>query len=130
MHSHEAVLKVEHASKSFGPVQALIDGCVELFPGEAHALLGENGAGKSTLVKILAGIYDVDAGEIILNGVPVEISSPLAARAAGIAVIYQEPTLFPDLSVAENIFMGRQPLSAGRRIDKAEMILRTRSVFE
>ena len=130
MHSHEAVLKVEHVSKSFGTVQALIDGCVELFPGEAHALLGENGAGKSTLVKILAGIYDVDAGEIILNGVPVEISSPLAARAAGIAVIYQEPTLFPDLSVAENIFMGRQPLSAGRRIDKAEMIRRTRSVFD
>jgi len=130
VHPHEAVLKVEHVSKSFGLVQALIDGCVELFPGEAHALLGENGAGKSTLVKILAGIYDVDAGEIILNGVPVEITSPLAARAAGIAVIYQEPTLFPDLSVAENIFMGRQPLSAGRRIDKAEMILRTKSVFE
>lgn len=130
VHPDEAVLKVEHVSKSFGPVQALIDGCVELFPGEAHALLGENGAGKSTLVKMLAGIYDVDAGQILHNGVPIEITSPLAARAAGIAVIYQEPTLFPDLSVAENIFMGRQPLSPGRRINKSEMNRRTKEVFD
>ena len=75
-----------------------------------HALVGENGAGKSTLVKILAGVHRPDAGTVLLDGEPVDFRGPADAQRAGIAVIYQEPTLFPDLSVAENIFMGRQPL--------------------
>ena len=79
-------------------------------PGRGHALLGENGAGKSTLVKILAGVHRPDSGELLVGGEPVTLSGPAAARAAGIAVIYQEPMLFPDLTVAENIFMGRQPV--------------------
>ena len=77
--------------------------------GSIHALVGENGAGKSTLVKIIAGLYRRDAGEFLLDGETVDFTSTAEAKAAGIAVIYQEPTLFPDLSVTENIFMGRQP---------------------
>ena len=115
------VLVLRHAAKAFGAVQALLDGSIELYPGEAHALVGENGAGKSTLVKILAGVYQPDAGSLLVDSQEVTLHGPAAARAAGIAVIYQEPALFPDLSVAENIFMGRQPLAAGRRIDRRRM---------
>src|SRR5512132_1687970 len=115
------LLVLEHATKSFGAVQALEDGSIELQAGEAHALIGENGAGKSTLVKILAGVYRPDSGRLLLDGRELRLANPADARDAGIAVIYQEPTLFPDLSVAENIFMGRQPLAAGRRIDARAM---------
>jgi rhamnose transport system ATP-binding protein len=115
------VLALEHATKAFGAVQALADGSVELRAGEVHALLGENGAGKSTLVKILAGVHRPDSGTLTVDGREVVLHSPAAARAAGIAVIYQEPTLFPDLTVAENIFIGRQPLGKGRRIDQRAM---------
>ncbi|HVD14200.1 MAG TPA: sugar ABC transporter ATP-binding protein [Actinomycetota bacterium] len=112
---------LEHASKSFGSVRALEDGSIELYPGQTHALVGENGAGKSTLVKILAGVHRPDSGRLLLEGRELRLHGPADARDAGIAVIYQEPTLFPDLSVAENIFMGRQPLAAGRRIDARAM---------
>jgi rhamnose transport system ATP-binding protein len=115
------VLSLRHAAKSFGAVQAVVDGSADLYAGEAHALLGENGAGKSTVVKMLAGVYQPDEGELLIGGTPVTLHSPAAAQDAGIAVIYQEPTLFPDLTVAENIFMGRQPLRAGRRIDGRRM---------
>jgi rhamnose transport system ATP-binding protein len=104
-----AVLALHGVSKSFGSVRALSDVSLELFAGEAHALAGENGAGKSTLIKILAGVYRPDGGQVLLDGRPVTFAGPGDARDAGVAVIYQEPTLFPDLSVAENIFMGRQP---------------------
>ncbi len=122
-------LQLERATKSFGPVVALADGSISLYPGECHALLGENGAGKSTLVKILAGVHPPDSGRLLLAGEEVTLSDPHASRAAGIAVIYQEPTLFPDLSVAENVFMGRHPLGRGRRINRAEMRRRTSEVF-
>ncbi len=112
------VLSLRHAAKSFGAVRAVVDGSVDLFAGEAHALLGENGAGKSTVVKMLAGVHQPDSGQLLIDGQPAVLANPAAAQAAGIAVIYQEPTLFPDLTVAENIFMGRQPLRAGRRIDR------------
>jgi rhamnose transport system ATP-binding protein len=125
-----AVLALEDVSKSFGAVAALRGARLELHAGEAHALVGENGAGKSTLVKILAGVHAPDAGRVLLDGEEVHLDSPAAARAAGIAVIYQEPTLFPDLSVAENIFMGRQPLTAGRRIDRRELHTRCAALFE
>ncbi len=92
-------LELRHAAKSFGAVQALVDGSVVLRGGEVHALLGENGAGKSTLVKILAGVHQPDSGTLTVNGREVTLHGPAAARAAGIAVIYQEPTLFPDLTV-------------------------------
>jgi len=120
---------LRHVAKAFGAVRAVIDGTIDLYPGEAHALLGENGAGKSTMVKILAGVHEPDDGEVLLDGNPVTLASPAAARDAGIAVIYQEPTLFPDLSVAENIFMGRQPLVAGRRIDRRRMLADAAALF-
>src|SRR6202008_3756389 len=105
-----------NASKSFGRVRALIDGSLRLMPGEVHALLGENGAGKSTLVKILAGVHQPDGGERRIDGVERAFATPAQARDAGIAVIYQEPTLFFDLSIAENIYMGRQPCDGVGRI--------------
>jgi rhamnose transport system ATP-binding protein len=122
-------LVLSHATKSFGSVHALEDGSITLYPGEAHALLGENGAGKSTLVKILAGVHQPDSGELVINGQSLVLNGPGASRAVGISVIYQEPTLFPDLSVAENIFIGRQPVGSLRRIDRAEMQRRAEAVF-
>ncbi|MEV6793490.1 sugar ABC transporter ATP-binding protein [Streptomyces sp. NPDC051320] len=112
------VLALEDVSKSFGAVRALQDVSLRLFAGEAHALAGENGAGKSTLIKVLAGVHRTDSGRVLLDGEPVDFHSPADARDAGVAVIYQEPTLFPDLSIAENIFMGRQPRQSLRRIDR------------
>jgi rhamnose transport system ATP-binding protein len=125
----QVVLALRHAVKSFGAVRALTDGSVELRAGEVHALLGENGAGKSTLVKILAGVHQPDSGALTVGGQEVTLHGPAAARAAGIAVIYQEPTLFPDLSVAENMFIGRQPLGKGRRIDRRAMHEEAAAIF-
>ena len=125
----EPLLVLRKAAKRFGAVRALEDGSVTLYPGESHALLGENGAGKSTLVKILAGVHQADSGELLIEGQPVVLSGPAASKAAGISIIYQEPTLFPDLSVAENIFMGRQPQRRGRRIDRAAMNRAAAEVF-
>src|SRR4051794_29872015 len=124
------VLELEDVNKSFGAVAALRGARLELRGGEAHALVGENGAGKSTLVKILAGVHGPDTGRVLLDGAPITLDNPAAARAAGIAVIYQEPTPFPDLPVAENIFMGRQPLHGGRWIDRRELAARCRGLFE
>ncbi|MDX2709731.1 sugar ABC transporter ATP-binding protein [Streptomyces sp. PA03-6a] len=111
------VLALEGVSKSFGAVRALRGVSLRLHAGEAHALAGENGAGKSTLIKTLAGVHRPDTGTVLLDGRPVEFHGPGDARDAGVAVIYQEPTLFPDLSVAENIFVGRQPRRSLGRVD-------------
>lgn len=119
--AHTPTLELKNVSKRFGPVVALRRGQITLMPGSIHALVGENGAGKSTLVKIIAGLYERDSGTFTLEGKPVNFKSTAEAKAAGIAVIYQEPTLFPDLSVTENVFMGRQPTGAIGRIDKAKM---------
>jgi len=124
------LLSLRHAAKAFGAVQAIADGSIDLYGGEVHGLVGENGAGKSTLVKILAGVYQPDSGELLVDGTPTALHSPAAAQDAGIAVIYQEPTLFPDLTAAENIFMGRQPLRRGRRIDARQMREQARELFE
>ncbi|HTJ67753.1 MAG TPA: sugar ABC transporter ATP-binding protein [Actinospica sp.] len=111
------VLALEGVSKSFGAVRALRSVSLSLYGGEAHAIAGENGAGKSTLIKVLAGVHRPDEGTVLLDGKPVEFAGPADARDAGVAVIYQEPTLFPDLTVAENIFMGRQPRRSLGRVD-------------
>ncbi len=95
--------------KAFPGVQALAGVSLDLYPGEVHALVGENGAGKSTLIKIAAGVYPPDAGEILFEGRSVRLEGPRHAAALGIAVIHQEPYLFPTLSVLENLFMGFQP---------------------
>src|SRR4029077_7415692 len=123
------ILSLRQAAKAFGAVHALVDGSIDLYPGEAHGLVGENGAGKSTLVKILGGVYQPDAGDLVIGGEPVRFAGPGSARAAGVAIIYQEPTLFPDLSVAENIFMGRQPVRAARRIDRGAMNREAVAIF-
>jgi rhamnose transport system ATP-binding protein len=115
------IVELVGVSKQFGAVQALRGVDLALYPGEIHALVGENGAGKSTLVKILAGIHRPDAGAINLDGQAVELHNPAQARDAGIAVIQQEPTLFPDLNVAENVFMGRHPRDRFGRVDWKRM---------
>jgi rhamnose transport system ATP-binding protein len=122
-------LVLDGATKSFGAVTALGDGAITLYPGEAHALLGENGAGKSTLVKILGGVYHPDAGTLTIEGSQVAFNGPADAQAAGVSIIYQEPSLFPDLTVAENIFMGRQPTGAARRIDRRAMAREAHEIF-
>ncbi|MGW6271888.1 sugar ABC transporter ATP-binding protein [Streptomyces sp. NPDC055060] len=124
------VLAVQGLSKSFGAVRALHDVSLELYAGEAHALAGENGAGKSTLIKTLAGVHRPDAGALSLDGSPVVFNGPKDARDAGVAVIYQEPTLFPDLSVAENIFMGRQPRRSLGRVDHKAVHAAAQALFE
>ncbi|MCC6144178.1 MAG: sugar ABC transporter ATP-binding protein, partial [Candidatus Hydrogenedentes bacterium] len=102
-------LEMKDVVKRFPGVLALDRVQLELLPGEVHCLLGENGAGKSTLMKILAGAQPMDEGEIRLNGEPVHIASPHHAQQLGISMIYQEFNLSPFLSVAENIFLGREP---------------------
>ena len=122
-------LELREVRKSFGAVVALRSGSISVHSGSIHALVGENGAGKSTLVKIIAGLYQRDAGEFNLHGEPVDFTSTAESKEAGVAVIYQEPTLFPDLSVTENIFMGRQPLGRGRRIDRKAMDSEAQELF-
>ena len=101
----------KESSKSFPGVQALSDCKFELRSGEVHALVGENGAGKSTMMKILGGIYDKDAGHIYLDGKEVNITSPHMAQELGISIIHQELNLMPHLTVAQNIFIGREQRS-------------------
>jgi rhamnose transport system ATP-binding protein len=113
----EYILELKKISKSFSGVEVLHDVSFSLQPGEVHALLGENGAGKSTLMKVITGVYHPDSGEILLNGVPVHFNDTRESRQAGIGAIYQELSLFPDLDVAENIFVGRQPVMLGGRVD-------------
>src|SRR4029079_17068327 len=99
--------------KSFAGVHALRDVSLELGRGEVLALVGENGAGKSTLIKILGGAVAPDRGEILIDGRPTSIASPIVANQAGIAIIYQELTLISDLTVRENVFLGREPTRLG-----------------
>ncbi|MBV9812284.1 MAG: sugar ABC transporter ATP-binding protein, partial [Acetobacteraceae bacterium] len=113
---------MRNISKTFPGVKALNRVELTVYPGEVHALMGENGAGKSTLMKILSGAYMPDAGaEIRIDGKPVQITDPLSAKAHGIAIIYQELALSPNLTVAENIYLGREP-TRSVAIDRAGMI--------
>jgi rhamnose transport system ATP-binding protein len=115
-----AEIELRGISKRFGPVEVLSAVDLSLHAGKVHALAGENGAGKSTLVKILAGFHQPDAGIIMRNGAEVTLNGVSEAHRQGIAVVHQHPALFPDLSVAENVFVGRQPKRRGR-IDWAAM---------
>lgn len=109
----DLILSMEHINKSFPGVHALSDVSFSLRRGEVHGLLGENGAGKSTLMKILSGAYHPDDGTVRLDGQSVNISNPIEAQHLGITTIYQEFTLVPSLTIAENVFMGREPGRAG-----------------
>ena len=124
------LLRLRDVTKTFGAVVALRSGSIDLHAGSIHALIGENGAGKSTLVKIIAGLHRRDTGDVLLDGQSVDFTSTAQSKAAGIAVIYQEPTLFPDLSVVENIFMGRQPTGALGRIDRKAMREEAERIFD
>jgi len=124
------VLEMRRIAKSFPGVRALSDVSFSAYRGEIHALMGENGAGKSTLMKVLSGAYQADpGGEIRIDGNPVTIDGPHAARRHGIAIIYQELALAPNLTVAENIFLGREPVAAGL-LDRARMEAECRPVLE
>jgi rhamnose transport system ATP-binding protein len=126
------ILETRHTSKRFDMTQALDDVSFTLYPGEIHGLVGENGAGKSTLIKIMTGIYRPDQGEILLDGEPVHIHNSQEAQAHGIAAIYQEPMVYPDLNVAENIFIshrGRGPVVRWAKMYKdADAVLATLDV--
>jgi rhamnose transport system ATP-binding protein len=114
----DRILELSHITKTFPGVKALNDVHFDLMHGEIHAIIGENGAGKSTLIKVITGVYQPDAGQIFLDGVPVEIHSTADSQKLGIAAIYQHVTCYPDLSVTENIFIGHEkirPLT--RKID-------------
>ena len=121
------ILEMRHIAKRFDTTHALDDVALALYPGEIHALLGENGAGKSTLIKIMTGIYQPDQGEILLDGKPIRIRNSVEAQAHGIAAIYQEPMIFPDLTVAENIFISHRNrgslLNWGKLYHDADAIL-------
>lgn len=129
MASDVPVIRMEHIHKSFGGVHALNDVHIEIYAGEVHALLGENGAGKSTLIKTMTGVYRPDSGEIYLQGKPVHFGGPRQAQRQGIGAIYQEPSLFPDLDIAENIMAGRQPTRAGR-VDWHTMYREARNLLQ
>ncbi|WP_437583923.1 sugar ABC transporter ATP-binding protein [Paramicrobacterium sp. CJ85] len=126
----QPILELRDIRKTFGSVVALESGSLSLHSGSIHALVGENGAGKSTLVKVVAGVHRRDSGDFTLGGEPVDFSSTAESKDAGIAVIYQEPTLFPDLTVAENVFMGRQPVNSTRTIDRRTMRVEASKLFE
>src|SRR6185436_6035134 len=124
-----ALLEASNIAKSYAGVQALRGASFELRAGEVHALVGENGAGKSTLVKIVTGAVQPDAGELLLRGRAVAHNSPRVARGLGIAAIYQQPALFPDLTVAENVALGLEPGGSWRRVDWAKRRSRARELL-
>ncbi|WP_418119466.1 sugar ABC transporter ATP-binding protein [Variovorax sp. 350MFTsu5.1] len=127
----QPIVTIRDLSKSFAGVRALDRAQFELLPGEVHALMGENGAGKSTLMKVLAGVYRKDSGEVLLDGRPVDIESPRAAQALGIGIIHQELNLMNHLSAAQNIFIGREPRGRfGLFIDEEAMCGEAQRIFE
>jgi ABC-type sugar transport system ATPase subunit len=129
--SRPPLIEVRNLSKSFPGVKALDHVRFDLMAGEVHALMGENGAGKSTLMKILAGVYRMDGGEVLLDGVAVDIQSPAHAQALAIGIIHQELHLMPHLSAAQNIFLGREPRKAGGwLLDEARLNEDARALFD
>ena len=127
--AEQYLLEMKNIHKRFPGVYALKGVSLQLKAGEVHALLGENGAGKSTLIKILGGIYSKDEGEIYIEGKKTDIKSVNDARAAGISIIHQELVLVPYLTVAENIFLGREPKKKSGFLDEDEMIRRTGEIL-
>ena len=125
----EPVLELRGISKAFPGVKALSGVDLRLYPGEVHTLMGQNGAGKSTLIKVLTGVYGPDSGQIVMEGRAIQPSSTLDAQALGISTVYQEVNLCPNLSVAENIFIGRYPRRFGH-IDWRGMQRQTAELLE
>ncbi len=115
------LIEMQSISKAFGSSRVLRDVTLRLRPGSVHALMGENGAGKSTLMKILAGVHRSDEGRILKDGNPLHLPSPREALAAGISTVFQELSLLPNLTIAENMFLGREPLLRGGGLDRKRM---------
>ena len=107
------ILELKGITKIFPGVKALNNVQFQLKKGEVHALMGENGAGKSTFIKVITGVHKAEEGEMFLEGKKVDFKGPKDAQAAGIAAVYQHPTSYPDLTVAENIFMGHEIVKNG-----------------
>src|ERR1039457_1912668 len=116
------LLDLNGIRKQFGGVTALRDGNLKVSPGEVHLLLGENGAGKSTLMKIVAGMVERDGGEMLWNGSAVNVRTPGEAAAIGIAMVHQESLLAPHLTVAENIFLGREQINTAGFLKRGRML--------
>jgi ABC-type sugar transport system ATPase subunit len=125
-----SVIELTGVSKSFAGIRVLNDVSFDIRPGEVHALLGENGAGKSTLIKVMAGLHRPDSGAIAVDGSPVTFASPREAHAAGIATVHQELLLFPELTVAENIFLGQAPKTSWGGLDWTRMRDRSRQILD
>jgi rhamnose transport system ATP-binding protein len=130
MHDPAPVLRLEGICKSFGPVRALEDISFDVLAGRVHGLVGENGAGKSTLVKIVTGLEQADSGQVKLAGRPVHFRTPIEARASGVVAVYQDPKLFPHLSVAENIALGAYPTLRIGVVDRRAMHATARSLLQ
>ncbi|MBN9072898.1 MAG: sugar ABC transporter ATP-binding protein [Rhizobiales bacterium] len=124
------LLEARDVTKSFGPVQALRGVSLRLKPGSAHAVLGENGAGKSTLMKIISGVFPPSSGTLKVGGEEVRWHRAEQARAAGVSTIFQEFILLPNLSVAENLFLGHEPRNALGLMDRARMNRESRRILE
>ena len=129
METNEVLLELSGIDKRFGGVHALDSVSFTIDPGEVHAIVGENGAGKSTLMKILAGSYQPDDGEIKMKGKTVVFNNPRDSHSAGISIIYQEFYKFPSLSVVANIYAGREDTSVGL-LNERDMRRRTQEVFD
>ena len=126
----EPVLAARGLARYYGHVAALKGVDLDLRPGEVTALLGDNGAGKSTLISLLSGVTRPSAGEIRIDGAPVAITSPQAARDAGIATVFQTLALVDDRDIAENLFLGREPLKFGFLLDRRRLYREAQAVFE
>jgi ribose transport system ATP-binding protein len=127
---HEPLVSLREITKSFPGVLAVQNVSLDILPGEVHALVGENGAGKSTLMKVLAGVYTPDAGRVLYKGREVKIANPQAAQQLGISMIHQELHLMPHLSVAQNVFIGREPRHfLGLVVDDAEITAKTQQLM-
>ena len=126
----EPILKMSSVVKEFPGVKALDDAHLNIYPGRVMALLGENGAGKSTLMKVMTGIYEKDAGSIFYQGVQTTFKGPRDSRERGVSIIHQELNLIPGLTIAENIFLGREPMSAFGRIDWQTMYANAQKLLD
>ena len=126
--SNEPILQLRGVDKSFGAVQVLHGVDLSIYPGQVTALVGDNGAGKSTLVKCVAGIYNIDAGDYLFEGKPVQVSNPRDAAALGIEIVYQDLALCDNLDIVQNMFLGREPKS-GIVLDEGQMEIKARDTL-
>jgi D-xylose transport system ATP-binding protein len=126
--STEPILQLRGVDKSFGAVQVLHGVDLSIYPGQVTALVGDNGAGKSTLVKCVAGIYNIDAGDYLFEGKPVQVGNPRDAAALGIEIVYQDLALCDNLDIVQNMFLGREPKS-GIVLDEGQMEIKARDTL-